>query len=130
MAYRGASDMRLMIVDIGGHKVGIYHRSAKSSEYIAYHQDKLRLKNGKVESNLTDTNLKYGLKVITGVRKGDLEYRENGAWRPLETEVMPEEEWRAILTRDFFELVDFVGAKVFNPVSEADAAGEGEEKKL
>ena len=130
MAYRGASDSRLMVVDIGGHTVGIYHRSPKPSEYIAYHQEKLRLKNGKVESNLTETNLRYGMKVITGVRKGDLEYRENGAWKPLETDVMSEEEWRAILTHDFFELIDFVGAKVFNPVSDADAVGEGEEKKL
>jgi hypothetical protein len=130
VAYRGASKSRLMIVDIGGQKVGIYYRSPTPSEYISYHQDKLRLKGGKVEPNLAEANINYGLKIITGVKKGDLEYRENGAWKPLETDIMPEEEWRQILRRDFFDLVDFVGAKVFNPVGEAESAGEGEEKKL
>lgn len=129
MAYRGASDSRLMIVEIGGHKVGVFYRSPKPSEYIAYHQDKLKLKGARVESNLTETNLKYGLKVITGVRGGDLEYRENGEWKPLDTDAIPDEEWRDIIKRDFFELVDFVGAKVFNPAAETSSEEEDLEKK-
>ena len=130
MAYRGASKSRLMIVEIGGQKVGIYYRSPTPSEYIAYHHEKLRLRGGKIEPNLAEANINYGLKIITGVKKGDLEYRENGAWKPMDTDIMAEEEWREILRRDFFELVDFVGAKVFNPVGEAESAVEGEEKKL
>lgn len=129
MAYRGVSDSRLMIVEIGGQKVGVFYRSPKPSEYIRYHQDKLKLKGARVESNLTETNIAYGLKVITGVRSGDLEYRENGAWKPLDTDAISDEEWRDILGRDFFELVDFVGAKVFNPVAEASSEEDDLEKK-
>ena len=129
MAYRGACDKKMTIVEMGGQKVGVYHRSPTPGEYISYHQEKIRLKNGKVESNLAESNMKFGLKVIVGVRPGDLEYRENGAWKALDTDLLAEEEWRAILARDFFELVDFVGARVFNPATDVDAGRETEEKK-
>lgn len=129
MAYRGACDKKMMIVEIGGQKVGVYHRSPTTGEYVSYHQEKIKLKNGKVESNLAEANMKYGLRVIVGVRNGDLEYRENGSWRPLDTDILAEEEWRAILARDFFELVDFVGAKVYNPVADGAVSTEGDEKK-
>jgi len=129
MAYRGSSDDRLMIVDIGGAKVGVYYRSPKPSEYVGYHRDKLKLRGGKLESRLTEANLRYGLKVITGVRPGDLEYRENGAWKPLDTAMTSEEDWRPILERDFFDLVDFVGSRVFNPVEGSGMEAEDEESE-
>jgi hypothetical protein len=129
MAYRGSSDHRLMLIDMGGEKIGVYYRSPTPSEYIGYHRDKLKLRGGKIESRLTETNLKYGLKVITGVRKGDVEYRENGSWKKLDPEIMTETEWKAILERDFIELVDFVGAKVFNPVENADSDDDESEKE-
>ncbi len=124
MAYRGSSSERLMLIDVGGEKVGVYYRSPTPSEYIGYHNEKLAFRGGKVESRLVETNIKYGLKVITGVRAGDLEYREGGQWKPLDTDAVPEPEWKAVLERDFFELVDFVGSRVFNPVEGPGDAGE------
>lgn len=135
MAYRGSSDHRLMLVEIGGQKVGVYYRSPTPSEYIGYHRDKLKLHGGKIENNLTRTNLRYGLKVITGVRPGDIEYRENGAWKELDTTMMPEAEWKALLERDFLEMVDFIGSRVFNPIEssatddEEDETAEEHQKK-
>jgi hypothetical protein len=126
MAYRGSSDHRLMLVDIGGQKIGVYYRSPTPSEYICYHRDKLKFRGGKIENNLTEANLRFGLKLITGIRPGDLEYRENGAWKELDTSMMPEAEWKALLDRDFLELVDFVGSRVFNPVESSVAENEEE----
>ena len=126
MAYRGRSDNRLLVVDIGGHTVGVYYRSPTASEYQGYHTEKVTLDGRRVRQTMTAANIKYGLKVITGIRPGDLEYREatNGdpRWMPLDTEALPEAIWKDILRRDFFELVDFVGAKVFNPVDELTAS--------
>ncbi|GEM_PF-3538913 len=129
MAYRGSSDNRLMIVEIGGSKVGVFYRSPTPSEYVAYHRDKLKLRGGKLESRLTETNLKFGMKVITGVQEGDIEYRENGEWKALDTTLMPEAEWKAIVEREFFDLVDFVGSKVFNPVEGAGDRIEGDDSE-
>ena len=126
MAYRGSSDHRLMLVDIGGQKIGVYYRSPTPSEYISYHRDKLKFRGGKIENNLTEANLSYGLKLITGIRPGDLEYRENGAWKKLDTSMMPEAEWKALLERDFLELVDFIGSRVFNPIESSVAENEEE----
>ena len=126
MAYRGSSDHRLMLVDIGGQKVGVYYRSPTPSEYIGYHREKLKFRGGKIENNLIEANLRYGLKVITGVRQGDLEFRENGAWKKLDTTMMPEAEWKALIERDFLELVDFVGSRVFNPIESSAAENEEE----
>ena len=124
MAYRGRSESRLLLIDIGGHEVGVYHRSPTASEYQGYHTDKIKLEGRRVRQALSEANLRYGLKIITGIRNGDLEYRDgaNGdaRWLALDTEVMPEAVWKDILKRDFFELIDFVGAKVFNPVDEID----------
>lgn len=133
MAYRGASADRLMLIEAGGQTVGVYYRSPTPSEYVGYHNEKLAFRGGKVENRLAETNIKYGLKVITGVRPGDLEYREDGEWKPLDTDVVPEEEWKAVLERDFFELVDFVGSRAFNPVDgpggAGDSAGEEDARK-
>lgn len=129
MAYRGAGESRLLLIDIHGEKVGVFVRSPTPSEYIGYHREKVKMNGAKIESNITAVNIKYGLKVITGVRKGDLEYRENGTWKILDTNTMPEQEWRAVLERDFFELLDFVGSKVFNPASEVPSVEECDPKK-
>jgi len=133
MAYRGASAGRLMLIDVDGDKVGVYYRSPTPSEYIGYHSEKLAFRGGKVESRLVQANIKYGMKVITGVRAGDLEYREGGEWKPLDTDAMPEREWKAVLEREFFELVDFVGSRVFNRVEgsgeTASSAGEDDAQK-
>lgn len=118
MAYRGQSSNRLIIVEIGGDEVGIHHRSPTPEEYIGYHTEKLVLKGRKVEQNLTKTNIKYALKVITDLRKGDLEVKENESWVPLDTSSMPEERWKEVLKAEFFELLDFVGARIFNPIEE------------
>ena len=124
MAYRGRSESRLLLIDIGGHEIGIYHRSPTASEYQGYHTDKIKLEGRRVRQSLAEANLRYGLKIITGIRNGDLEYRDgaNGdaRWITLDTEVMPESVWKNILKRDFFELIDFVGAKIFNPVDEVN----------
>jgi len=127
MAYRGSCDKRLMVVEIGGQKVGVFFRSPLPSEYVGYHRDKMKLNGGKVESRLTEANMKYGLKVISGVRKGDLEYRENGAWKKVDTTMMPEQEWKTLLEKEFFDLVDFVGARVFNPVESSTAGADDDE---
>ena len=129
MAYRGKSDSRLLLINIGGQTVGVYYRSPTASEYISYHEEKIQLKGRRIEHNLPETNIKYGLKVITGIQKGDLEYKKDGEWVPLDTDAMPEAEWRVILRRDFFEIVDFVGAKVFNPVEETASEEDGYDEK-
>lgn len=129
MAYRGAGESRLLLIDIHGERVGVFVRSPTPSEYIGYHREKVRMNGSKIESNITAVNIKYGLKVITGVRKGDLEYRDGGVWKVLDTDAMSESEWRTVLERDFFELLDFVGSKVFNPTGEAAGTEECDQKK-
>ena len=124
MAYRGKTENRLMIVEISGHDVGVYYRSPTPEEYIGYHTEKLVLKGRKVEHNLTRTNIKYALRVITDVRKGDLEIMENGKWIPFDTQSIPDDKWKEIMKSEFFELLDFVGAKIFNPIEEKSTGNE------
>jgi len=99
---------------IGGGTVVFFYRTPSTSDRAGYQADSIEFKAGrkpKARLRLAETRQKYGLQIITGIREGDVLYRdENGETRPLTSETPG---WKEQLSRFAPELVEAMAAHVF-----------------
>jgi hypothetical protein len=110
--------------------ITFYYRIPDTDERVAYASEQIVRKGNKVENKTGETRLKYGLKILTGFKKGDFTVaRKPFAWDPADPDYNPA--WKTLVKAFASDLLAALAVMVFEvsavakqPEEEAPPAGE------
>ena len=126
MARREATERNVLDIhdNLSGTDIRFFFRNPTTAEMEAYNNMAVQRKRKKVKFQHAQARLKYGLRVLTGIREGDFERKSGNAWVPLSSDQGSPNyypEWKQWLMDNAADLVMLLGMHVF------DASGEIEE---
>ncbi len=102
MGHQIGLKQRHVVVEVGnsGKEIHFYYRPATMKESVSHDEKSYKIKGNRIKSSRTKETLKLGIRLLTGVRKGDIEYpdpKNPEKWLTLDTESMLPKEWKKIL---------------------------------
>lgn len=121
--------------NISGSELEVQYRTPTTEEYNAFLNESIKRKRNKVLFRTAQARLKFGLKILTGIREGDFMVKKKGKLVPLVSD--PESrgydpEWKQKMEKHAADIVALLAVHVFeNPaeaVDDADEPGEDIEK--
>lgn len=126
----GAELNTLKIQDnISGDEIEVYWRPPTTKERAAYANESIRRRGRKVRTRVGEARQKYGLLIMSGIREGDFEVKQDEKWVPLASDPESENynaEWKNIVLRDAPDIVELLAAHVFDASAEVDESqGQG-----
>lgn len=110
--------------NISNSDIVFYFRTPTTAEFEGYNNLSIQRRGRKIKNKTPEARLKYGLRVLTGVREGDFERREGSGHVPISSEPGSRNyypEWKSWLRSHAADLVMLLGMHVF------DISGEIEE---
>jgi hypothetical protein len=121
------STKMIVIAAPGGDEVGVYFRQANTKEMHGYQNEAVQRKRNNVKFRSSEAQLKYGHKVMTGIRDGDCGAPNvEGKMVPISSDPQSpdyRENWRELLEQYAPNIIIALGAYVFGGTE----ALEGEE---
>lgn len=105
---------------LSGDELMLYYRTPTAEEHIKYSKEKLVRRGNKFEDRLTETLIKYGGKILTGIRKGDFARRVGGKTVLYSSESGDPDydpNWKELLRAHAADLLILLGMHVFEPAS-------------
>lgn len=101
MAHRIGIKKRELRVEVGddGDEIVFYYRPPTLTETKKHDEKSYKVSGRGVKDKRTEQTLKTGMKLLTGIRQGDIEYpdpSDPSKFLPLDTNAMEPQEWKAI----------------------------------
>lgn len=125
----GAEKHVLNIHDnLSGTDIQFEYRMPTTEERTNYGNAAVQRRRNKVTQRMTQTRQKYGAAILTGIRDGDFTIMEGGKEVPLSSTSGSDgfrEDWKAKLLEHAADLVELLGAQVFEASAMVDEADEG-----
>lgn len=103
------------------------YRMPTTQERAAYSNEAYQRKRNKVVSRLSETRLKYGARILIGIRDGDFVVMRNGTQVPIASDgASPnfDAQWKNHVVKDAADLVEVLAATVFDSSAEQDTGEE------
>ncbi len=124
----GITDTNKLTIEDGmsGGSIELSYRTPTTKERVGYQAESFRREGNKIRSNLSQTRLKYGLEILTGIRDGD--FTLNG--EPLSSDKESpgyRTAWKEIVAAAAADIVMALAMTVFEGTKVKGAAVEGVE---
>ena len=107
-----------------------YYRMPTTREREGFSNEAIQRKGKKIKFRQAETRLKYGLKVLTGIRKGDFERMVDGKPVAFASDANDPEyfkDWKVWLKDHAADLVMLLGAHIFEGSAEIEEPDEDED---
>lgn len=123
----------LLIQDhISGQEIALQYRLPTTQERVGYASESVQRKGKKVEFRGPAVRQKYGLAILTGIRKGDFAKRlPDGGLKPVSSDPGDPDhdpQWKALVGRHASHLVDLLATRVFEAAASVMAAEDASEE--
>jgi len=122
---------------ISNSKITLHYRMPTTEERIAYANEQIIRKGGKIKNNAGEARIKFGMKILTGFKDGDFEKGEN---QPLSADTKSpnyDAAWKTIIKQYASDVVALLCVHVFEasvvtqtPDADDDDGEEGKEESL
>lgn len=124
-------DNTLTIQDqLSDSEIKLSYRMPTTKERQGFQNLAVQRRRNKVEMNQAEARLTYGMKILTGVRDGDFERLQDGAYVPLSSREGSDHyypEWKSWMGEHAADLVMLLGAHVFEQSAMITAGDEDQE---
>lgn len=122
----------LVIQDnLSGQEVALYYRLPTTEERVAFASESVRRKGKKVEFRGAAVRVKYGLAILSGLRKGDFVRKQaDGVLVPVSSDPGDEHyaaDWKQLVAKHAPHLVDLLAVQVFEAAASVKGAEAGDE---
>jgi hypothetical protein len=110
--------------------VRLFYRIPTTAERVSYSNESFRRKGGKIINQAVETRLKYGLKIVTGIRDGDFERSVDNRWLPISSDPNHPDyakDWKEFLEKYASDLVQLLSLRVFEASAQIAEEPEPEE---
>lgn len=97
-------------------EICFFYRFPTTKERVAYENERFQRKKKKVVNRTVETRLKYGLKILKGVRIGDFVKEIDGEWKPISSDSGAEHydpDWKEHVEKYAADLVMELAFRVF-----------------
>ena len=136
MARRLGDDPNLMLFqdNISNSEPGLYFRMPTPKERIDYTNESFRRQGKKIENRAVETRMKYGMKILIGLRDGDFERKVGEKWQQISSDPDSSdyfESWRDHVKKYASDLVEHMAIRVFEvpvQVPEDQRSGVGDQE--
>jgi len=123
-------DKRTVIIEDNktGQEVLLEYRDPSTEEEIQYSNNQIKRRGNKPQIEVAETRLKYGARVLTGIREGDFGQIKDGKTCPLSSDPNSENynpAWKKLVKKHARHLIMLLAVHVF----EAPARLVGSEEK-
>lgn len=105
MARRLCAFPNLLVLEdrLSGGSLGLYYRMPTTKERVAYANGQVVREKGKIVDRTVETRIRFGLRILSGVRTGDFEVPDGaGGWSVVSSnpqEVGYREDWKEIVEK-------------------------------
>ncbi len=125
MARREASKRNQVTIhdNISNSEILFFYRTPTTAEIEGFSNLSIQRRGKKVKFRQAEARLKYGLKILTGIREGDFERLDNGQYVPISSdEGSPHyyPAWKEWLRENAADLVMLLGLHVFDNSAEIE----------
>ena len=114
--------------NLSGSEIVLQYRMPTTAERAGYANESFQRKGRKVVSRHVESRLKYGAKVLTGIRDGDFEIKQGDKWAPISSDPNSENyaaDWKEQVQKYGADLIELLAIRVFDaPVQVAEAEEE------
>lgn len=113
--------------NISGSDIVLHYRMPSTAERAAYANESFQRRGRKIKAAIGETRIKYGLKILQGIREGDF---ETDTGRPLSSTFGSEfydEGWKEKIAKHAADLVELLAVRVFDAPAILDAEDEEDE---
>jgi len=103
--------------NLSGTDIKLFYRMPTTKERIGYQNDSVRRENGRVQTRTVETRIKYGHKILTGIREGDFEVLKDGKYVPLSSDPASEfldPAWKEHVKTHAADMLELLAARVFD----------------
>lgn len=119
-----------LIDNLSGSQIEFYYRLPTTREHTAFQNECIQRKGRKVVNRYPETRLKYGMKILTGIRPGDFEIDDGaGGTRPIASDNAHKDflaDWRDHVEKYAGDLVQLLAAHVFETPASIDDQENGD----
>ena len=84
---------------------------------MAYSNESIRRKGSKIVTRTVETRLKFGAKILEGIRTGDFEKKKDGKWVPISSDPKSENywpTWKEHLKQHAADVIELLAIRVFD----------------
>ena len=110
--------------NLSGSEIVLQYRMPTTAERAGYTNESFQRKGRKLVSRQVETRLKYGAKILTGIREGDFEIKQDGKWAPISSDPGSDnyaEDWNDQVLKYGADLIELLAIRVFDaPVQVAE----------
>lgn len=113
----------------GGSEVVLFYTMPSTEDRVAYLNESIFKKRGNVDIRIGETRLKYGVKILAGIREGDFEIPKDGKYVPLSSSPdsrFYDPEWKNHLEKYAPDILLLLAAYVFEAPAEIIPDGNSE----
>lgn len=130
--YLGTAENELRIFDnLSGSDIVLKYRTPTTKERNDFTNYAIVRKRNRVEYRVVEAQTLYGARILTGIRDGDFEVPdEDGAVVPLSSNPASPNyraDWKELLTKHASDIVQALGAQVFDRSVETDTGPDPED---
>ena len=114
--------------NISNSELEVQYRAPTTEERTAFSNESIQRKRNKVFFRTAQARLKFGLKILAGIRAGDFMVKKAGKLIPLVSEQDSpgyDPEWKQVMKAHASDIVELLAAHVFeNPAEALDDDGD------
>jgi len=117
--------------NLSNSEIVLKYRMPTTPERVGYTNESYQRKGRKMISRPVETRLKYGLKILEGIREGDFEIKgPDGTWIVISSDLESDHyfaDWKAHVEKYASDIVELLAIRVFDVPVQAAPEEEDEE---